>query len=64
MNFKVGLALGGGAARGLAHLGVIRALVKANIPIDIISGTSIGVMVAAIYAANSDIDAAIKKVEA
>jgi NTE family protein len=64
MSFKVGLALGGGAARGLAHLGVIRALVKAEIPINIISGTSIGAMVAAIYAANPDIDAAIKTISA
>lgn len=62
MGFKVGLALGGGAARGLAHLGVIKALVESNIPIDIISGTSIGAMIGAIYAANPNIDAAIKNI--
>ncbi|MCG8333623.1 MAG: patatin-like phospholipase family protein [Proteobacteria bacterium] len=62
MGFKVGLALGGGAARGLAHLGVIKALVESNIPIDIISGTSIGAMIGAIYGANPDIDTAIKNI--
>ena len=62
MGFKVGLALGGGAARGLAHLGVIKALVESNIPIDIISGTSIGAMIGAIYGANPNIDAAIKNI--
>ena len=47
---KVGLALGGGAARGLSHLGVLRELEKANIPIDLIAGTSIGALVGGMYA--------------
>jgi NTE family protein len=47
---KVGLALGGGAARGFAHVGVIRALEREKIPIDIIVGTSVGSLVGAIYA--------------
>jgi len=47
---KVGLALGSGGARGFAHVGVIKELQKNNIPIDYISGTSMGGMVAAYYA--------------
>ena len=39
---KVGLALGSGSARGLAHIGVIKVLVENNIPIDYIAGCSIG----------------------
>jgi predicted acylesterase/phospholipase RssA len=46
----VGLVLGGGGARGAAHIGVIRALEEAGIPIDMIGGTSAGGMVAALYA--------------
>jgi NTE family protein len=48
---KVGLALGGGAARGWAHIGVLRALHKAGIKPDIIAGTSIGAVVGGCYAA-------------
>ncbi len=47
---KVGLALGGGAARGLAHLGVLEVLEREHIPIDMIAGTSIGALVGAFYA--------------
>lgn len=43
---KIGLALGGGGARGFAHLGVLRALENANIEVDILSGTSMGAIVA------------------
>lgn len=46
---SVGLALGGGAARGWAHIGVIRALEEAGISIDSVAGTSIGALVGAIY---------------
>jgi NTE family protein len=48
---KIGLALGGGAARGWAHIGVIKALVEAGIKPDIIVGTSIGAVVGACHAA-------------
>ena len=48
---KVGLALGGGAARGWAHIGVLRALQAAGIKPDIIAGTSIGAVVGGCYAA-------------
>jgi NTE family protein len=46
---RVGLALGGGAARGLAHLGVLRVLERERFPIDIIVGTSIGALVGGAY---------------
>jgi NTE family protein len=48
---KIGLALGGGAARGWAHIGVIRALEEIGIKPDIVCGTSIGALVGAVYAA-------------
>lgn len=46
----VGVVLGGGGARGLAHIGVLAALHDAGIPVDLIGGTSMGALVAAIYA--------------
>ena len=49
---KIGLALGGGAARGWAHIGVIRALVDAGIVPDVIAGTSIGAVVGGCYVAD------------
>ena len=48
---RVGLALGGGGARGMAHVGVIRLLEQEGIPIDCIAGTSAGSLVGAAYAA-------------
>jgi len=51
---KVGLALGGGFARGLAHIGVLEVLDRENIPIDMIAGTSIGALVGALYAREKD----------
>jgi len=48
----IGLALGGGAARGFAHIGVLRALVAHGIVPDVIVGTSIGAVVGGVYAAN------------
>ncbi len=48
---KIGLALGGGAARGWAHIGVLRALTEAGIKPDIIAGTSIGAVIGGCYAA-------------
>jgi len=46
---KIGLALSGGGARGLAHIGVLKVLEDYKIPIDIIAGTSIGAVVGALY---------------
>ena len=50
-----GLALGGGSARGLAHVGVILALEAYDIPIDIIAGTSIGSVIGSLYASGATI---------
>ncbi len=55
-NKKVGLALGSGGVRGLAHVGVIKALVENNIPIDLIAGSSIGSWVGAHYALFQDVE--------
>lgn len=49
-NEAIGLVLGGGGARGISHLGVVTALEKHGIPIDIIGGTSIGAFVGGLYA--------------
>jgi NTE family protein len=48
---RIGLALGSGSARGLAHLGVIRAIEDAGIEVDFIAGASMGALIGAIYAA-------------
>ena len=50
----VGLVLGGGGARGFAHIGVMRALDEAGIPIDRVGGTSMGAMIAAQWARGHD----------
>ncbi|HHL73131.1 MAG TPA: patatin-like phospholipase family protein [Bacteroidetes bacterium] len=47
---KIGIALGGGGARGLAHVGVLKVLEKNDIPIDFIAGTSIGALIGSAYA--------------
>ncbi len=52
---KVGLALGSGGVKGLAHIGVIKALIENEIPIDYLAGTSIGALVGAHYAAYQDV---------
>lgn len=52
---SVGLVLGGGGARGIAHVGVIRALEEAGIPIDVVGGTSIGAFIGALYARDADV---------
>ena len=47
---RIGLALGGGAARGFAHIGVIQVLEENGLKPDLIAGTSAGSLVAALYA--------------
>jgi len=47
---KLGLALGSGVARGLAHIGVLGVLEKEGIPVDMIAGTSVGALIGALYA--------------
>lgn len=53
-NINVGLALGGGAARGFAHIGVFEVFEEEGIPVDIIAGTSIGAVMGGMYAAEPD----------
>jgi NTE family protein len=53
---KVGLALGSGGVRGLAHIGVLKVLLKNNIPIDYITGCSVGAWMGAHYALYQDLD--------
>ena len=53
---RVGLALAGGFARGIAHVGVLRALKNAGIPIDVVAGTSVGALIGACYCAGASLD--------
>jgi NTE family protein len=50
------LALGGGFARGIAHLGVLRVFEENEIPVDFIAGTSVGALIAAAYASGASLD--------
>ncbi|HUF08762.1 MAG TPA: patatin-like phospholipase family protein [Rhodothermales bacterium] len=50
----VGLALSGGAAKGLAHIGVIQVLEEEGIPIDVVTGTSMGALIGGLYAVGYD----------
>ncbi len=62
MKPKIGLALGGGGARGFAHIGVLQVLEEARVPIYCIAGTSMGAIIGAMYAQNPDAKALEKKV--
>jgi NTE family protein len=53
---KIGIALGGGGARGAAHIGVLQVLKEMNVPIDYVAGTSMGSIVGALYAVGIDPD--------
>ncbi len=57
---KIGLALSGGGARGLAHIGVIKAFEEKGIPIDIISGSSAGALIGGLYLAQESIESVEK----
>ncbi len=57
----VGLVLGGGGARGFAHIGVIKAFEEKGLPIDLIGGTSIGSIIAAVYAMGWDCETMLQK---
>lgn len=60
---KIGLALGGGGARGAAHVGVLKVLLEEGVPIDVIAGTSIGSVVGGLYSAGVPIDKLSKEFE-
>jgi len=53
---RVGLALAGGFARGIAHIGVLRVMEEERIPIHCIAGTSVGALIAAAYASGTSLD--------
>lgn len=56
MNKKIGIALGGGAARGLAHIGVLKVIERHHIKLDYIAGTSIGAIIGGFFAAGIPAD--------
>lgn len=61
---KVGVVLSGGGAKGMAHIGVLKVLERAGIPVDVITGTSMGSIIGGLYAigynANS-LDSVVRK---
>ncbi len=60
-QLKIGLALGSGGPKGLAHIGVIKILEENNIPIDFIAGSSIGALIGGFYATTKNIEQIEKK---
>ncbi|KAJ2893016.1 patatin-like serine [Zalerion maritima] len=52
---SIGLVLGGGGARGISQIGIIRAMEDAGVPIDMVGGTSIGAFIGALYARHADL---------
>ncbi len=63
MTLRVALALGGGAARSLSHIGVIEGLEAHGIEVDIVTGTSMGAVIGALYAERRDIAAVRAKID-
>jgi NTE family protein len=53
---RVGIALAGGFARGIAHIGVLRVLREAGIPVDMVAGTSVGALIGATYCAGASLE--------
>jgi NTE family protein len=64
MSYQLGLAIGGGAARGFYHIGVIQALREAGIEADCIAGTSVGSIIAAFYASGVPLEELIEAAKA
>ncbi|HET7616035.1 MAG TPA: patatin-like phospholipase family protein, partial [Bacillales bacterium] len=60
MRPKVGLALGSGGAKGFAHVGVLKVLEEAEIPIDYIAGSSMGALTAGLYGAGHGVESLYK----
>ena len=64
MTKKVGLALGSGSAKGIAHIGVIQVLEEYGVPVDVVAGSSAGAIIGAIYAVGTDLNMLGKYFEA
>ena len=65
-NSPIALVLGGGGARGLAHIGVLRWLEEESVPLEAIVGTSIGALIGGLYAAGTgvaEMEAVLKKTD-
>jgi len=60
---KIGLVLSGGGAKGITHIGVIKALEENNIPIDYVAGTSMGAIVGGMYAMGFTVDEMIATIK-
>ena len=60
---KVGLVLSGGGAKGITHIGIIKALEENNIPIDYVAGTSMGAIVGSMYAMGFTIDEMVETIK-
>lgn len=61
---RLGLALGGGFARGVSHIGVLKVLQENRIKVDCVAGTSVGALVAAMYASGASLDAMMQQAAA
>ena len=61
-GFRIGLALGGGGARGLAHIGILKVLELHSIPIDLVVGTSMGAIIGSIFCLNPDVNKLEEKI--
>src|SRR5215469_15452038 len=53
---RIGLALAGGFARGIAHIGVLRVFREAGIPVDMVAGTSVGALIGAAYCSGASLE--------
>src|SRR5688572_2569981 len=63
---RIGLALGGGGARGAAHVGVLKVLERLRVPVDYVAGTSMGAIIGGLYAAGvpvAGIDAELRGID-
>src|SRR5215471_18459378 len=53
---SIGIALGGGFARGIAHIGVLKVLEEEGIPVRVVTGTSVGALIGAVYCSGMSIE--------
>ena len=60
-SVKIGLALGGGGARALAHIGILKILEEESVPIHYLAGTSMGAIISAVYAQNPSVDKLVER---